>query len=99
MAGEDLEAAGFGFGDAVIVELLRSKNLLPDLSVNTNAVLVACQDEALRPRAMTAAAAMRDAGLQVDIKWVGLLEPWVTVEIMVVKADVRALEKPTRHGR
>ena len=28
---EDLPAAGFGFGDAVIVELLKMKGLLPEL--------------------------------------------------------------------
>merc|ERR1719231_511317 len=39
--GEDLAAAGFGFGDAVIVELLRMKGLLPELrSCGANAVLV-----------------------------------------------------------
>ena len=37
--------------------------------------------------------------LQIDIEWVGLLETWVTVEIMIVKLDVRALKKPLRHGR
>ena len=70
-AGEDLPAAGFGFGDAVIVELLKTKDLLPKLESDSNAVLVACQDEELRPRAMAAAAAMRDAGMKVDM----VLEP------------------------
>ena len=55
--GEDLPAAGFGFGDAVIFELLQAKGLLPDLAAQrTDTVLVACQDESLRPRAMAAAA-------------------------------------------
>ena len=40
-AGESsIPAVGFGFGDAVIVELLKMKNLLPDLSVNKIDVLV-----------------------------------------------------------
>lgn len=70
--GDDLPAAGFGFGDAVIVELLKMKDLLPTLSpCGANAVLVACQDEALRPQAMAAAAAMREAGGKVDM----VLEP------------------------
>ena len=40
-AGESsIPAVGFGFGDAVIVELLKMKNLLPDQSVNKIDVLV-----------------------------------------------------------
>ena len=40
-AGESsIPAVGFGFGDAVIVELLKMKNLLPDLSLNKVDVLV-----------------------------------------------------------
>ena len=65
--GDDLPAAGFGFGDAVIVELLRAKQLLPELGRDANAVLVASVDEALRPQAMAAAAAMRAAGAKVDM--------------------------------
>jgi len=66
--GDDFPAAGFGFGDAVIVELLRMKDLLPGASIAGNgAVLVACQNEALRPRAMAAAAAIRAAGGKVDL--------------------------------
>lgn len=33
---EQMSAVGFGFGDAVIVELLKTKNLLPDFSQNNN---------------------------------------------------------------
>merc|ERR1711968_310871 len=32
MGGEPTPAVGFGFGDAVIVELLKNKNLLPDFT-------------------------------------------------------------------
>merc|ERR1719231_1335753 len=54
--GDDLPAAGFGFGDAVIMELLTMKNLLP--AARTAAAggwLVACQNDDLRPTAMAAA--------------------------------------------
>lgn len=30
--GDDQPCAGFGFGDAVIVELLKERNLLPELN-------------------------------------------------------------------
>jgi len=70
--GDDLAAAGFGFGDAVIVELLRMKGLLPDFTTGvSDTVLVGMQDEALRPQAMAASRALRDAGLKVDL----VLEP------------------------
>ena len=69
--GDDLSAAGFGFGDAVIVELLKAKGLLPELKSDARKVLIACQDEALRPKAMAAATAIREAGGQVDM----VLEP------------------------
>ncbi len=65
--GEDLPAAGFGFGDAVIVELLKAKGLLPSLRRNEDAILVGCADEALRPTAMAAAAELRESGARVDL--------------------------------
>ena len=65
--GTDLPAAGFGFGDAVIVELLKMKGLLPDFSSSTtDTVLVAVQDESLRPDAMAAATELRAAGVKVS---------------------------------
>jgi len=70
--GDDLAAAGFGFGDAVIVELLKEKGLLPDFTTaRTETVLVGMQDEALRPQAMAQAKALREAGVKVDL----VLEP------------------------
>jgi len=69
--GADLPAAGFGFGDAVIVELLRAKALLPDLAVASGAVLVGIQNEGLRPKAMQVANALRASGARVDL----VLEP------------------------
>merc|ERR1740127_418017 len=76
--GDDLPAVGFGFGDAVIVELLQVKGLLPDLgSRGANSVLVACQDEDLRGTAMAAAAAMRSAGVPVDVVLEAKKPKWV----------------------
>jgi len=69
--GEDLPAAGFGFGDAVIIELLKMKDLLPELKRASKSILVAAQSEELRPTAMGAAAALREAGIPVDM----VLEP------------------------
>merc|ERR1711988_686987 len=38
--GEPLEAAGFGFGDAVIIELLKSKDLLPQFEASATSIVV-----------------------------------------------------------
>ena len=62
----------------MIVELLQEKGLLPDLSARApGTVLVACQDEALRPSAMAAAAALRDAGVPVDMVLEAKKPKWV----------------------
>mmetsp|Transcript_7916 Transcript_7916/g.26289 ORF Transcript_7916/g.26289 Transcript_7916/m.26289 type:complete len:480 (+) Transcript_7916:48-1487(+) len=67
---------GFGFGDAVIVELLKEKNLLPE-SISRVDDLVVSLDSALRPQAMGVAANLRAQGRKVDfvledkkMKWV-----------------------------
>jgi histidyl-tRNA synthetase len=105
--GEDLAAAGFGFGDAVIVELLRAKNLLPDLSaIGSGAVLVACQDDELRPVAMRAARSMREAGIKVDfvlepkkMKWIFKQADRVGVDHVVLFAPREAEEGLARVKR
>ena len=71
LGGDAVPAAGFGFGDAVIVELLKQRELLPSFEQRGAAVLLACQDEALRPQAMVAAANLREQGAAVDL----VLEP------------------------
>jgi len=75
--GEDLPAAGFGFGDAVIVELLKMKGLLPAASAKATTLLVGCPDAALRPTAMGAAAALREAGAAVDLVLEAKKPKWV----------------------
>ena len=104
---DDLAAAGFGFGDAVIVELLRAKNLLPDLSaIGSGAVLVACQDDELRPVAMRAARSMREAGIKVDfvlepkkMKWIFKQADRVGVDHVVLFAPREAEEGLARVKR
>merc|ERR1719460_654326 len=64
--GEDLPAAGFGFGDAVIVELLKMTDKLPALSRTEVRAVVFPFDEQLRETAM-GAAAVRGAGMATDL--------------------------------
>ncbi len=61
---------GFGFGDAVIVELLRSKSLLPPLSESKHLdVLVALTEDnhELYARAIGIASQLREKGYRVDL--------------------------------
>jgi len=69
--GKDVPAAGFGFGDAVIVELLRDKNLLP-FDDDTEAagsvdVVVFSQAPEFQPSALQISKTLRSAGISVDL--------------------------------
>jgi len=67
-AVEPMPAVGFGFGDAVIVELLKDKGLLPDTESAARAdALVFPLGTAVVPAAMRAAAALRAAGRRADL--------------------------------
>lgn len=65
--GAPMPAVGFGFGDAVIVELLKEKDLLPNLALPQIDVSVFAMEENLRPAAMKVAQAMRSQGLKCDL--------------------------------
>jgi len=66
LGGPALPAAGFGFGDVVILELLRDHGLLPDLPRGLGAVVFAVS-EAERPAAVRAASRLRGAGRAVEL--------------------------------
>ncbi|CAN1134800.1 Histidine--tRNA ligase, chloroplastic/mitochondrial [Linum perenne] len=74
--GDDLPACGFGFGDAVIVELLKEKNLLPELSLQVENIVCAL-DQNLQAEAAAIATNLRGKGQSTDLvlenkslKWV-----------------------------
>lgn len=74
--GADTPACGFGFGDAVIIELLKERNLMPELGHVVDDVVLALEDHLKAPAAMVAAH-LRNAGRVVDLvletkrlKWV-----------------------------
>ncbi|OMO72424.1 Anticodon-binding protein [Corchorus capsularis] len=74
--GEDIPACGFGFGDAVIVELLKEKGLLPELSLEVDNIVCALDDD-LKGVAATVASKLREKGQSVELvletkplKWV-----------------------------
>ena len=66
----EVPACGFGFGDCVVVELLKDKGILPNLPKSVDFV-VAAFNESMQGAAMKTTALMRDGGAQVDL----LLEP------------------------
>ncbi|CAN6179893.1 unnamed protein product [Urochloa humidicola] len=72
---EDIPACGFGFGDAVIVELLKEKGLLPDMSRQIDDIVFPL-DEVLEGPASSIASSLRKKGRAVDLvedkrlKWV-----------------------------
>ena len=76
LGGKDLPATGFGFGDMVILELLESKGLTPELGSEVDDVVFG-MGENLRGPAMQVAKALREKGRKVDLvleekrmKWV-----------------------------
>ncbi|MFL5485270.1 MAG: histidine--tRNA ligase [Gemmatimonadaceae bacterium] len=58
IGGVDLPALGFGMGDVVLTELLRSRNLLPASQLGTD-YWVAADDESMLPDVMTVAGRLR----------------------------------------
>ena len=66
---EPMSAVGFGFGDAVILELLNIKELLPKILPDQWApqVLVFANDSSLREHAILAATTLRQSGISVDL--------------------------------
>ncbi|KAK1266369.1 Histidine--tRNA ligase [Acorus gramineus] len=73
--GEDIPACGFGFGDAVIVELLKEKGLVPDLTRKVDDIVFPLDMELEGP-ASKVASSLRQQGRSVDLvedkrlKWV-----------------------------
>ncbi|MFL5583695.1 MAG: histidine--tRNA ligase [Gemmatimonadaceae bacterium] len=65
IGGVDLPALGFGMGDVVLTELLRSRNLLPASQLGTD-YWVAADDESMLPDVMTVAGRLRAKSRSVE---------------------------------
>ncbi len=61
----DLPALGFGFGDVVLLELLKARALLPKFDAAID-IFVLIEDETLRPPSLKLIHDLRDAGCAVD---------------------------------
>eukprot|EP00640_Fibrocapsa_japonica_P001066 CAMPEP_0113939942 /NCGR_PEP_ID=MMETSP1339-20121228/6152_1 /TAXON_ID=94617 /ORGANISM="Fibrocapsa japonica" /LENGTH=500 /DNA_ID=CAMNT_0000943591 /DNA_START=79 /DNA_END=1578 /DNA_ORIENTATION=- /assembly_acc=CAM_ASM_000762 len=66
-AKEPIPAAGFGFGDAVVVELLKDRGLLPDFETPETDCVVFAMDPSLQADAIKVASKLREAGRGVDL--------------------------------
>jgi len=71
LGGDPLPAAGFGFGDAVIVELLAARKLLPELRRELDALVFAFGD-AERAAAIALATQLRAEGASVELALGGM---------------------------
>ena len=66
LGGKDLPATGFGFGDMVIMELLKDKGLIPHLLSGVEDVVIAL-DPNLKSIAVKVASVLRDSDRLVDL--------------------------------
>jgi histidyl-tRNA synthetase len=69
--GDPTPAAGFGFGDAVIVELLKERNILPSFDAAGIDTVVFAMSQDYYPAVVEVANKLRGAGQSVDV----VLEP------------------------
>ncbi|KAG8647211.1 hypothetical protein MANES_09G066100v8 [Manihot esculenta] len=88
--GDDIPACGFRFGDAVIVELLKEKGILPELSLQVENIVCAL-DCYLQGAAATVATALRDKGQSVGLvlenkplKWVFERAAWINAQRLIL---------------
>jgi histidyl-tRNA synthetase len=71
LGGPSIPAVGFGFGDAVIQELLAEKKKLPELRAHLDALVIAFGD-AERPAAIRLATRLRTEGRSVALALAGV---------------------------
>ncbi|CAM6090537.1 unnamed protein product [Calypogeia fissa] len=64
--GSETPACGFGFGDAVIMELLKERGLIPKLSQEVDDIVFPMEEQ-LRPQAAMVATRLRGSGRTVDL--------------------------------
>jgi histidyl-tRNA synthetase len=75
--GEPTPAVGFGFGDAVIIELLKERNVLPSFESPKVDTVVFAMTSDLYKEALKAASILRKAGQSVDVVLEDKKAKWV----------------------
>lgn len=102
-AAQSVPAVGFGFGDAVITELLESLDLMPQLdgpaAPPTADVVVYAMDEGLRGRALALATQMRQDSLRVDVVLDERKPKWALQRADRTRAPVLLMLASEEHAR
>lgn len=103
-ASHSIPAVGFGFGDAVIMELLESLDLLPELEGPTAAptvdVVVYTMEESLRTKALSLATQLRQQeALRVDVILDERKPKWALQRADRSRAPVLLMLAGEEHGR
>ena len=75
--GDPTPAAGFGFGDAVIVELLKERNVLPSFATSDTDTVIFAMSKDFYPAAIQASTILRKAGQAVDVVLEDKKSKWV----------------------
>ncbi|CAO2839505.1 unnamed protein product [Amaranthus hypochondriacus] len=83
--GDDIPACGFGFGDAVIVELLKDRDLLPELGLEVDNIVCSLDPE-LQGSAALVASTLRGKGQSVDLVLESKPLKWVFKRASRIKA-------------
>ena len=95
--GDPTPAAGFGFGDAVIVELLKERNILPSFeSTGTDSVVFAMNED-LYSVAVSVATTLRKSGQSVDVVLEKKKPKWVFKHSDRIKARYCVIVAPDEY--
>lgn len=97
--GEPTPAAGFGFGDAVIVELLKERNLLPSLEASGVDTVVFAMNQDLYGAAIKVANTLRQAGQSVDVILEQKKAKWVFKHADRIRSKYVAFIAPDEYER
>ena len=97
--GEPLEAAGFGFGDAVIVELLKSRDLLPAFGSSDVQTVVFALSNDHYAGAVDVASTLRATGVAVDLVLESKKLKWVLKHANRIGARYLAIVAPDEWAR
>lgn len=92
--GEPTPAAGFGFGDAVIVELLKERNKLPSFESSGIDSVVFAMNSDLYGDAIKVATKLREAGQSVDVILEDKKSKWVFKHADRIKAQFVVIVAP-----
>ncbi|KAL5699336.1 histidine--tRNA ligase [Ranunculus cassubicifolius] len=84
--GDDLPACGFGFGDAVIMELLKDKGLVPEVKQQVQNIVCSLDPE-LQGAASMVATVLRQKGQTVDLVLEGKPLKWVFKRAARINAE------------